>query len=156
MATWDEFQKEVPDLAGRVLELFDAEVHKTIATLRKDGSPRISGIEARVADGQLWIGSMPNAVKARDLQRDGRFALHSGGPGGDAWQGDAKVAGVAHEITDQAVKDRVIGGNAPPGPNHLFFLEITEAVVTSLGGNPPDHLVIESWHEGRGYERIKR
>jgi hypothetical protein len=39
---------------------------------------------------------------------------------------------------------------------HLFRADIGELVITGLGGDPPDHLVIESWHEERGVERRER
>ncbi len=100
MATWDEFAAAAPELAGRARELLEAHTHLTIATVRKDGAPRISGIEAQVLLGDLWFGSMPQAVKALDLQRDPRFALHSGTGDASEWQGDAKFAGRAEEITD--------------------------------------------------------
>ena len=63
MASWSEFEAAAPQLAARVRERLDAHAHKTIATLRSDGSPRISGTEARIADGELWIGSMWHARK---------------------------------------------------------------------------------------------
>lgn len=47
------------------------------------------------------------------------------------------------------------GPKAPPGPSHLFRADIAELVVTAVG-DPPDHLVIESWHEGRGVTRLER
>jgi hypothetical protein len=155
MARWAEVEREVPELSSVVRELFDAEIHKTIATLRRDGSPRISGIEAKWDGGELWFGSMPRAVKALDLLRDPRFALHSGGPGGDGWRGDAKVAGTAREITDPQDKQRLFPEGIDPGESHLFFADVTEVVVTRLG-EPADHIVIESWHPGRGYERRTR
>ena len=74
MATWSEFAAAAPALAERVQERFDAHKHKTMATIRKDGSPRISGTESQFQDGELFIGSMWKAVKALDLQRDPRFA----------------------------------------------------------------------------------
>jgi len=77
MATWSEFAAAAPALAERVKERFDAHKHKTMATIRKDGGPRISGTECQFQDGELFIGSMWKAVKALDLQRDGRFAIHS-------------------------------------------------------------------------------
>ena len=46
MTSWGEFERAEPEFAHRVRGLFDAHKHKTIATLRTDGSPRISGIEA--------------------------------------------------------------------------------------------------------------
>ena len=59
MTAWHDVERAEPDFAGRVRGLFDAHRHKTIATLRADGSPRISGIEAAFEDGQLTFGSMP-------------------------------------------------------------------------------------------------
>jgi hypothetical protein len=154
MASWQQVEAEAPELAARARELFDANKHKTLATLRRDGSPRISGSEIMFEDGQMWFGSMWQAVKALDLQRDPRFALHSASDGSN-WEADAKVAGRAEEVTDPEVKEAVAGGEAPPGPMHLFRAELTELVITGLG-DPRDHLVIESWHEGRGVERRER
>ncbi len=148
MASWAEIEEEVPDLARRARELFDAGAHKTIATLRHDGSPRISGTECLFVDGDLWFGSMWQAVKALDLQRDPRFAFHSSSADPEVWKGDAKVAGAAEEITDpKRVKE--ILTQAPPGPAHLFRADINELVVISLSADKKK-LVIESWRPGRG------
>ena len=43
MPSWSEFEAAAPELAARVRVRLDAHVHKTLATLRADGSPRISG-----------------------------------------------------------------------------------------------------------------
>ncbi len=142
MASWHEIEAEAPELAARARELFDANKHKTLATLRRDGSPRISGIEITFDDGELCFGSMWRAVKALDLQRDPRFAIHSASDGAD-FKADAKVAGRAEEVSSD-------------GNSHLFRADVTELVVISLGGDPPDHLVIESWHAGRGVTTRRR
>src|SRR3954447_25289413 len=97
MPTWSDFEAEAPALAATVRERLEAHTHLTIATLRRDGSPRISGTEVTFAGGELYIGSMWRALKALDLRRDPRFALHSGSSDPPAWSGDAKVAGVAEE-----------------------------------------------------------
>jgi Pyridoxamine 5'-phosphate oxidase len=144
MASWREVEREAPELAARARRHFDANKHKTLATLRRDGSPRISGIELSFSDGELWFGSMRQAVKALDLQRDPRLAVHSASDGDD-FQGDAKLAGTAEEVSADG-----------PGAGHRFRVDITELVVTSLGGDPPDHLVIESWHPDRGVTIRKR
>ena len=143
MASWAEVEREAPDLAARARSLFDAFTHKTLATLRRDGSPRISGTEVEFADGEAWLGSMWRAVKALDRQRDPRFALHSGSADPPGWRGDAKIAGRAVEVT------------APGATSHRFRLDISELVVVRLG-EPADHIVIESWHEGRGVSRLRR
>jgi hypothetical protein len=156
MARWEEFEAAAPELAADARRLFEANKHLTIATLRRDGGPRISGIECRIIEGDLWFGSMPAAVKARDLQRDGRFALHSGTGDADSWSGDAKVAGRAEEVTgDRAAEIFAAMGHTPSGPSHLFRAELDEASTVSLG-EPADHLVIDVWREGEAPRRIKR
>jgi hypothetical protein len=100
MTAWRDVEKAVPEFSARVRRIFDAHKHKTIATLRADGGPRISGIEAEFADGELTFGSMTGARKGADLHRDPRFALHSPSvdpPEDDpaGWTGDAKIAGPA-------------------------------------------------------------
>jgi hypothetical protein len=132
MPTWTEFEAAAPELAKSVRARLDAHTHKTIATLRRDGSPRISGIETAFVDGDLWIGSMWQALKAHDLQRDPRFALHSGSAEPSEWECDAKLAGVAEEITDAERVREINGDNAPPGPSHLFRLDLHEASTVGL------------------------
>src|SRR5947199_10798160 len=100
MARWQDIVESAPDFAAKLRRPLDARVHKTIATIRADGSPRISGIETFLAEGDLWFGSMPNARKALDLRRDPRCALHSGSIDPPEWPGDAKLSGRAEEITD--------------------------------------------------------
>ena len=155
MASWSEIEVEAPELAARARSFLDAHVHKTLATLRRDGSPRISGTEVIFAEGELWLGSMWRSVKALDLQRDPRFALHSGSDDPPAWKGDAKVAGRVEEIDDPARKAQIIGEKGGQDPAHLFRADVSELSVVTLG-EPADHLVIEDWHEGRGTTRRER
>jgi hypothetical protein len=159
MATWEEFTAAAPDLAKAVRAVFDAQTNKLLATLRRDGSPRISGIETTFKDGELWLGMMDGSRKALDLRRDPRMALHnaSADPGDDpsAWQGDAKLAGRAIEITDPAALEAFRTPEQPPGPFHLFRVDITEVVLTRVG-SPPDHLAIELWRDGEGVRRFER
>ena len=109
MASWQEVEREAPELAARARGMFDASVHKTRATIRRDGSPRISGTEVTFRAGELWLGSMARAVKALDLRRDPRFALHSASADPPGWTGDAKLAGRALEVSDPAVIARING-----------------------------------------------
>jgi hypothetical protein len=138
MVAWHEVEDDAPEFAARVRELFQARKHKTMATLRADGSPRISGIETEIGE-ELTFGSMANSRKLADLRRDPRLALHS--PSVDPpedepgrWVGEAKIAGRA----------------VPTGDG--FRVDVTEVALTYLDGG----LVIESWHPGRGQERRVR
>ncbi|MGH2741859.1 MAG: pyridoxamine 5'-phosphate oxidase family protein, partial [Thermoleophilaceae bacterium] len=133
----------------------DAHTHKTLATVRRDGSPRISGTETAFADGELWIGSMWRARKAHDLQRDPRFALHGGSDDPPEWAGDAKLAGVAEEITDPERVREINGEKAPPGPSHLFRLDLREVSTVGLD-DTRKALVIEVWTPDGGVRTIKR
>jgi hypothetical protein len=155
MPSWAQFEAEAPELAAAVRERLEAHGHKTIATVRRDGSPRISGTETQFRDGELWIGSMWQALKARDLQRDPRFALHSGSDDPDEWTGDAKLAGVVEEITDPERVRELNGAAAAAGPSHLCRLDLQEVSVVGLN-EERNALVIEVWKPGEGVRTIKR
>lgn len=144
MTSWAEIEGSEADFARRVQERFDAFKHKVVATVRKDGSPRISGIEAEFKNGHVSVGMMPGSLKARDLQRDPRLALHSGTEAPSELPGyviDAKLSGIAQEITG--------------ADHHVFEIDVTE-IALIIVGDPPDHLVIETWSEGAGLRSTKR
>jgi hypothetical protein len=150
VTAWQDVEQAEPEFARRVRALFDAHRHKTVATLRADGSPRISGIEAVFEDGELAFGSMPNARKGADLRRDPRFALHSATvdpvEGSEAqWPGEAKISG-------QAIAAGPITGT-PDGDR--FRADITEVVHTHLN-EAATKLVVEWWTPTRGLRTIER
>src|SRR5215204_6233773 len=94
-APWSTFEAEAPALAAATRARFTATKHHVLATLRADGSPRVSGTEVQFHGDDIVAGSMAEAVKVRDLRRDGRFALHANPGDGSMEGGDAKIAGVA-------------------------------------------------------------
>jgi hypothetical protein len=150
MTAWKDVERAEPEFAQRVRALFDAYRHKTIATLRADGSPRISGIEVAFEDGELVFASMPNARKGADLRRDPRFALHSATvdpiEGAEAqWPGEAKISGRALSA------DPNLGGSG----GERFHADIAAVVHTHL--NPQATLlVVEWWTPRKGLQRIER
>jgi len=155
VAAWQAIEDAEPAFAARVRQLLDAGRHKTIATLRADGSPRISGIECEFADGELRFGSMTGARKGADLERDPRFALH--GPtfhpveGQERdWPGEAKIAGRAVPASRANPDD---AGEQPDG--EMFVADITEVVITGLDAEATK-LVVESWTPQRGLRRVER
>ncbi|MFC6879101.1 MULTISPECIES: pyridoxamine 5'-phosphate oxidase family protein [Actinomadura] len=161
MSTWREVADSAPEFAERVREAFEAHKHKTLATLREDGSPRVSGIEAYFIGGDLWFGSMPGARKAADLRRDPRFALH--GPplilSADdpaAAPGDAKVSGRAVAATDPAEIAAMLDarGLDPDSfrDSHFFKADIEEAVLTRVEGKA---MTILLWRPGQDVRRFE-
>lgn len=155
MATWLEVTAAAPEFAVTVQAIFDAHKHKVLATLRKDGSPRLSGMEATFNDGELWLGMMPRSLKALDLLRDPRLALHSATVDTELTLGDAKLSGRAIEVTDPEAWKSVVEAGPPTDDSHLFRVDILEISLIRVG-DPADHLVIESWTPGRGYQSIQR
>ena len=152
MASWSAIEAEAPELTALAREFLDAFVHKTLATLRRDGAPRISGSEVIFADGELWLGSMWQSLKASRPRRGRPRGLPRRradlSPGNAGSPGDAKVAGRVEESLDEELRKRIFGGKGGPGPAHLFRCDVSELVVVSLP-DPPEFLVIEAWHEGR-------
>ncbi len=150
MTAWQDVERAEPEFAERVRGLFEAHRHKTIATLRADGSPRISGIEAAFDAGELTFGSMPNARKGADLRRDPRFALHSAPvdpvEGSEAqWPGEAKISGRA-----------IRAGPVTEGPQgDSFHADIAEVVHTHLD-EAARMLVIEWWTPTHGLRKVER
>jgi hypothetical protein len=150
MTAWRDVEQEAPEFAQRVRAMFDARRHKTIATLRADGSPRISGMETAFEGGELVFGSMPNARKGADLRRDPRFALHSATvdpvAGSEAqWPGEAKISGraiAARPATAEPEGDR-------------FLADIAVVVHTHLN-EEATLLVVEWWMPAHGLRRIER
>jgi hypothetical protein len=152
MATWQQIENECADFAAKVRARFDAGTNKTIATVRRDGAPRISGTELRFVDGEVTFGMMGGSMKLLDVRRDPRIAVHSPTvePPADApekWPGDAKLAGLAVEVT-AAPEPTVAGAGS-------FRIDLTEVSLTYVGV-PADHLVIESWDAVHGYRRRVR
>ena len=168
MASWQDVEAAVPDLAATVRAVFDAHKHKVLATLRADGSPRVSGNEVTFKDGEAWLGMMHRSLKALDLLRDPRLAVHSATADAELKLGDAKLSGRAIEETDPETIRR-FGADAaeeqggddppesadPPEPFHLFRIDIAELSIVRIG-DPPDHLLIESWSPASGYRRTER
>ncbi|GLY94994.1 pyridoxamine 5'-phosphate oxidase family protein [Actinoplanes sp. NBRC 103695] len=145
MTSWQDLERAEPEFAGRVRALFDAHRHKTLATIRRDGAPRISGIETVFEEGELAFGSMPGARKGADLRRDPRFALHSATvdpvEGAEAqWPGEAKIAGRAVAVDSD--EDR-------------FRADIAEVVHTRLNASAT-LLVVEWWTPSGGLSRVER
>ena len=147
MALWQEVVAADAELAADVLAAFAGRKHATLATLRRDGGPRISGTEVEFDDdGEIYLGMMAGSLKAQDVRRDPRLALHS--PSVDppednpsAWPGESKLAGVGVEVS------------GPEDEHHRFRIDVIEVVHTAVSG---DCLVIRSWHPDRGVERRER
>ncbi|MGJ3560669.1 pyridoxamine 5'-phosphate oxidase family protein [Streptomyces sp. INA 01156] len=152
---WDAFTSAEPELAKTVEERFGAHTHHVFATLRKDGSPRTTGLEVRFLNGELWLGMMPDSLKALDLRRDPRFALQANpGAGTGMGGGDVRISGRAFEVDDADTRSAYAEEVEPPEPFHLFRTELTEVVRTYV--EDETYLVLQVWKPGEPVRTLKR
>jgi hypothetical protein len=139
-ATWGDFSREAPELAAFVRGRIEEHGLAILATLRADGSPRVSGLEPFFHDGELWFGMMPASIKAADLRRDGRFALHNATVDKDVTDGDVKVNGIASLAEPGGSGLPQIGQDA-----ELFTTTITSvSAIRVVDGR----LLIDTWRPG--------
>ncbi|MFE9646939.1 pyridoxamine 5'-phosphate oxidase family protein [Streptomyces sp. NPDC006365] len=152
---WAAFTTAEPDLAKTAEERFGAFTHHVLATIRKDGSPRTSGLEVQFKNGELWLGMMPDSLKALDLRRDPRFAIQANpGSGTEMAGGDVRISGRAVEVTDPETMALYAQEVEPPESFHLFRTELTEVVRTYVEDNT--YLVVQIWKPGEALRTVKR
>ena len=161
MTSWEEFSV----LAPRIAEIFVRRHTATgnlcmLGTNRPDGFPRVSPMEPRFFEGQLWIGGMPDTVKFRDLLRDPRFCLHTATVDTHVGDGDAKVWGTVEDVGDPALHQRYAEAlYAETGFDlrgqtfdHFFRADLVGAAAVEVGGG---HLDVTVWRAGEP-ERVIR
>jgi hypothetical protein len=161
MTTWTEFT-EVAPLIAAIFARRHAATGKLclLATLRSDGSPRISPIEPRVFEGELWLVGMPGTTKFRDLARDPRFCLHTATIDPQVTDGDAKLWGVVRDVQDKALHQRFatelfeeIGLDLRGRDFDQFYAaDLTSASAVEVGDG---HMDVTIWKPGEA-ERVVR
>jgi Pyridoxamine 5'-phosphate oxidase len=75
MATWNAFAESAPELAELGLKLLNQFGAAFLATVRKDGSPRLHPVVPIVTQRRLFV--FCGGPKVYDLRRDGRYSLHA-------------------------------------------------------------------------------
>lgn len=164
MATWSEFSEAAPETAAVFLRRLEATGMSLMATVRRDGSPRISPLEPNISNGRVWLGSMPDSTKSKDLRRDPRLCLHSATEDKEVKDGDAKLWGNAVEVVSDVDRRAYVASvreateldlDAMPGGFDLFWLDITAGSAVQLGADG-QHLRITAWEEGKDERLIER
>lgn len=159
MASWIDVENAAPELAQKVRARFEAHGLGLLATVRSNGFPRISGIEPMFSD-EVWLGMMPRSKKAADLYKNPKLCLHAATADKNVENGDAKLTGLALPVEEETDVSRFraefaahTGMQPPPGPMHLFRVDVSEISHLRPGG---DHLLIEWWREADGLHQVKR
>jgi len=158
---WNEFKAAAPELAEAGEKLFERVGVVLVGTLRKDGSPRISPVEQLIVGSQLYLGMMPDSLKAQDLLRDGRCTIHSLISDKTAPEGEFKLHGQAVNVQDQAerkfycdeLKKKI--GFSPEGmPFHLFSIDIQSAGL--FGHDGGSARLVKRWRAGEHVEAFRQ
>jgi hypothetical protein len=157
---WSDIGRTQPRLARLAQErLIDPGV-VLVATIRQDGTPRLSAVEPYVLEGELWLSMMWQSTKARDLFRDPRILVHSVVTSRDGAAGEFKIRGAAHADDDPARQRRYadavaadLGWNPQPGRFHLFAVDIAQLTFVSYdpGGSGDQHVAM--WPPAREFIR---
>lgn len=156
---WNDVESAQPRLAhlGRQRLIEPGVV--LVATVRKDGTPRLSPVEAVIMDGNLWLSMMHGSRKAQDLLRDDRILVHSIVTNRDGAEGEYKIRGAAVSETDQAIHERyaelvarTLGWEPIPGKFHLFTVQVD--VITYIRYENGDQYMT-TWPPGEEVVRRK-
>jgi hypothetical protein len=156
--TWEQFGQAAPEIAGRGRELIKRFQFIFVGTLTRDGSPRVTPVEAYVVDGHLLVNMIPRSLKALDLLRDPRIYVHapvtakSGDP-------ELKLAGVAEVLEDQELRTKLddlfwqMIEWRPAPDSHYFELCIERAAFVTYDGQGQTAI---TWQRGREEKRTYR
>jgi hypothetical protein len=101
--TWKILEEQQPELAAFGCERLNGKV-AYLATIRKDGSPRVHPMTPIIGQGHFFVFMEPTSPKGHDLQRDGRFAIHCAVSDNSGASGEFNITGHAHLIDDAELR----------------------------------------------------
>jgi hypothetical protein len=147
MASWSDFAADAPRLARAIRALIEQYGPGLgyLATVRADGGPRVHPVSPVFTEEGLFCFII-DSPKRRDLERDGRYALHSFPP--ESSDDEAYVAGRARPVTDPARVDRLAADlrAAPQVDWKLFEFDVDVAMLSRHGHTGATPLVADPEH----------
>lgn len=153
MKTWYDFRKEAPALAetGKKL-LFPSRSHvgyAFIATIRKDGAPRLHPISVVFSEDHLYVLIPTTSPKCSDLLRDGRYALQAFPPVPNDENEEFYISGLARPIRETEIRRALIDLTKIIVEDNevLFELLLDRAMYTKLvnRGTSDEHPAHQMW-----------
>lgn len=144
--SWKTLEEQQPELAAFGDLRLNGKV-AYLATVRKDGAPRVHPMTPIIGEGHLFVFMEPTSPKGHDLQRDGRYAIHCGVSDTSGVSGEFCITGHAHRVDDaerRALAARV-SSYAPADRYILFEFELETAAATTYPGDRPTR---QNWTRG--------
>ena len=156
---WEDIEAEQPRLAELGRTRLGNPGVVLVATIRRDGTPRLSPVEPLFWRGDLWLSMMWGSLKARDLSRDPRILVHSIVAGREGDEGEFKIRGKAVPEDDEETQKgyaetvaAVLDWNPEPGRFHLFWIDIEQIAFIRYDAETADQYVT-TWPPGDEFVR---
>ena len=139
---WKILEEQQPELAAFGCERLNGKV-AYLATIRKDGSPRLHPMTPIIGRGHFFVFMEPTSPKGHDLQRDGRFAIHCAVSDNSGSSGEFIVTGHAHLIDNPELRALAVSlaSYAPADRYILFEFDIESAASTIYPDDRPVHRI---------------
>ncbi len=145
--SWQSLENEQPELAAFGSKRLNGQV-AYLATVRKDGSPRVHPMTPIIGQGHLFAFMEPTSPKGHDLQRDGRYAIHCSVTDTSGASGEFIIAGHARPVDDPELR-ALAAARASYSPKDryiLFEFDVESAASTTY----PDGLPVRlSWKKSK-------
>lgn len=140
--SWKDLEESNPALAQFGAERFSTEI-AYLATIRKDGSPRVHPVTPIVGEGRLFLFMEPTSPKGYDLQRSKRFALHCAVSDTSGGNGEFLVSGEGFPIDDPETRALAVRlATYDPADRYVLFeLKIDSAAATTYEDGQPRRVV---------------
>ena len=156
---WTEFVERQPRLA----EIAHARLIEPgvvlVATIRRDGTPRLSPVEPYVLDGDLWLAMLWGSLKAADLARDPRILVHGIVTDRNGRDGELKLRGLVEAVDDAETQRRYadavgadLGWHPEVGRFHLFRVAIDDITYLRYDESSGDQYLV-TWPHAREFVR---
>lgn len=136
--SWKALEDQQPELAAFGAERLNGKV-AYLATLRKDGAPRLHPMTPIIGQGRLFIFMEPTSPKGYDLRRDGRYAIHCAVADSSGESGEFLVAGTARPVVDPELRALATAASSyPPADRYVLFeFDVESAASTTYPDGPP-------------------
>ena len=159
MIRWGAFEVEAPEVEARARELIERSRYLLAGTIRRDGTPRISPVEAHLVRGHLVLALEAGTHKVADVRRDPRIVLDA--PIADPHDPGAelKIRGRAVPVDDDQLWEAVAetidqaSGWRPPADWHVVTIDLDDVAHIAWNEGP---MARDRWRPGRGVEQAER
>ncbi len=144
--SWKTLESESPEIAEFAKERLHGKV-AYLATVRKDGSPRVHPFTPIIGEGHFFIFMESTSPKGHDLRRDGRYAVHCSVSDTSGKSGEVIITGKAKFIDDLELRALAVRicSYKPAERYILFEFDVESATITEY---PPGGPARKHWKVG--------